>query len=174
MIYGSSTDKGLIRSINEDSYTVFTNQGDYPLVFILADGMGGHRMGELASSIAVGYARERIEPVIGNLNDIEEIKVAVSEAISNAVIHGYGNETGMIDFSMALEEGVLEFIIKDYGKGIADIALARQPSYSSDPERMGLGFVFMESFMDELRVESEVGKGTTVHMIKKTDVLPAH
>lgn len=108
------------------------------------------------------------------LNDIEEIKVAVSEAISNAVIHGYGNETGMIDFSMALEEGVLEFIIKDYGKGIADIALARQPSYSSDPERMGLGFVFMESFMDELRVESEVGKGTTVHMIKKTDVLPAH
>jgi len=59
------------------------------------------------------------------LNDIEEIKVAVSEAISNAVIHGYGNETGMIDFSMALEEGVLEFIIKDYGKGIADIALAR-------------------------------------------------
>ncbi|MDD2394071.1 MAG: protein phosphatase 2C domain-containing protein, partial [Eubacteriales bacterium] len=60
MIYGSATDKGLIRSINEDSYTVFTNQGDYPLVFILADGMGGHKRGELASSIAVEYAREQI------------------------------------------------------------------------------------------------------------------
>ncbi|HMM21298.1 MAG TPA: anti-sigma F factor [Selenomonadales bacterium] len=108
------------------------------------------------------------------LNDIEEIKVAVSEAISNAVIHGYGDKAGNVEFSMTLEDGVLEFIVSDHGKGIADIALARQPSYSSDPERMGLGFVFMESFMDELRVESEVGKGTTVRMVKKTDVLPAH
>lgn len=108
------------------------------------------------------------------LNDIEEIKVAVSEAISNAVIHGYGNQPGLIEFTMTLDEGVLEFIIVDHGKGIEDIALARQPSYSSEPERMGLGFVFMESFMDELRVESEVGKGTTVHMVKKTDVIPAH
>lgn len=95
------------------------------------------------------------------LNDIEEIKVAVSEAVSNAVIHGYGDRSGTVEFGMALYGDRLEFIITDYGKGIADIAQARQPSYSSDPERMGLGFVFMESFMDELLVESEVEKGTT-------------
>ncbi len=100
------------------------------------------------------------------LSDLEEIKVAVSEAVSNAVIHGYGDQAGEIDFEMILDNGSLEFIITDYGKGIADIALARQPSYSTDPERMGLGFVFMESFMDQLIVESEVGQGTTVKMLK--------
>lgn len=108
------------------------------------------------------------------LNDIEEIKVAVSEAISNAVIHGYSEAAGEIEFEMMLSQDRLEFVIVDYGKGIADIALARQPSYSSDPERMGLGFVFMESFMDELSVESEVNKGTTVRMAKNIAADQAH
>lgn len=89
MIYGSSTDKGLIRSINEDTYTVFTNQGDYPLVFILADGMGGHRMGELASSIAVGYVRERIEPVIGDMNNIEDISKLLKDVTEKANVKVY-------------------------------------------------------------------------------------
>ena len=86
MIYGSATDKGLIRSINEDSYTVFTNQGDYPLVFILADGMGGHRMGELASSIAVEYAKERIEPLISKIKSIEDISRNLKEVTEKANI----------------------------------------------------------------------------------------
>lgn len=102
------------------------------------------------------------------LNEIEEIKVAVSEAVSNAVIHGYEYQDGEIQIKMTLYEDQLEYIIVDRGKGIADIALARQPSYSSDPERMGLGFAFMESFMDELYIESEVNKGTLVRMVKKT------
>ena len=89
MIYGSATDKGLIRSINEDSYTVFTNQGDYPLVFILADGMGGHRMGELASSIAVEYARERIEPLLPDMDDIETISTCLKEVTEKANIKVY-------------------------------------------------------------------------------------
>ncbi|MBP2649787.1 MAG: anti-sigma regulatory factor, serine/threonine protein kinase [Firmicutes bacterium] len=101
------------------------------------------------------------------LNDIEEIKVAISEAFSNAVIHGYKDMTGEVECEMILTDGMLEFTITDHGKGIADIDLARQPAYSSDPERMGLGFVFMDSFMDELFVESVVDQGTTVRMIKK-------
>lgn len=108
------------------------------------------------------------------LNDIEEIKVAVSEAVSNSVIHGYGERIGLIELIMTLYEDKMEFIITDYGQGIADIELARQPSYSTDPERMGLGFVFMESFMDELFVQSEPGKGTTVKMSKKIESKIAH
>jgi stage II sporulation protein AB (anti-sigma F factor) len=108
------------------------------------------------------------------LNDIEEIKVAVSEAVSNSVIHGYGSQPGEIEFEMFLYDDMLEFVIVDYGRGIEDIALARQPSYSSDPERMGLGFVFMESFMDKLEVESEPGKGTTVRMVKNYITEQAH
>lgn len=108
------------------------------------------------------------------LNEIEEIKVAVSEAISNAVIHGYANKDGKIELIMNLYEDKLEYIIADQGKGIADITLARQPSYSSDPERMGLGFVFMESFMDELEVTSVLHQGTTVRMAKKILSTIAH
>jgi len=108
------------------------------------------------------------------LNEIEEIKVAVSEAVSNVVIHGYEDENGQIELIMNLYEDRLEYIISDSGKGIADIALARQPSYSSDPERMGLGFAFMESFMDKLDVTSEINKGTTVRMTKKFLVSTAH
>ncbi|MDF2634470.1 MAG: anti-sigma regulatory factor, serine/threonine protein kinase [Pelosinus sp.] len=108
------------------------------------------------------------------LNEIEEIKVAVSEAVSNAVIHGYEYQDGEIEITMTLYEDQLEYIIVDHGKGIADIALARQPSYSSDPERMGLGFAFMESFMDELYIESEINKGTLVRMVKKTLLTTEH
>lgn len=100
------------------------------------------------------------------LNEIEEIKVAVSEAVSNAVIHGYGHSEGMIQLTMRLYEDYLEYTISDQGKGIADIALARQPAYSTNPERTGLGFVFMDSFMDEVNIDSAVAKGTTVRLVK--------
>lgn len=103
------------------------------------------------------------------LTEIDEIKVAVSEAISNAVIHGYGNgnhKQNYIELTMNLFQDRLEYTVIDYGRGIADIEEARQPSFSSDPERMGLGFVFMDSFMDELEVISKLGQGTTVRMVK--------
>lgn len=108
------------------------------------------------------------------LSEIEEIKVAVSEAVSNIVIHGYEEGNGQIEIIMNLYEDKLEYIITDTGKGIADVALARQPSYSSDPERMGLGFAFMESFMDELDITSAINQGTTVRMAKKILVSTAH
>jgi stage II sporulation protein AB (anti-sigma F factor) len=107
------------------------------------------------------------------ISELDDIKVAVSEAVSNAIIHGYGEgytgEPKEIEFIMNLYEDRLEYIVTDYGRGIADINLACTPSYSSDPERMGLGFVFMKSFMDELDVESTLQKGTTVKMTKKIE-----
>lgn len=101
------------------------------------------------------------------LNDIEEIKVAVSEAVSNAIIHGYKkNPQNIVYLCLKIEKEVLKIVIRDEGAGISDIKQAMQPAFSTDPERMGLGFVFMQSFMDELYVDSTVNEGTSVTMIK--------
>lgn len=111
------------------------------------------------------------------LTEIDEIKVAVSEAVSNAVIHGYGEDNqqeNYVDLIMILYLDKLEFTVIDRGRGIANIEEARQPSFSSDPERMGLGFVFMESFMDELEVKSEIKQGTTVRMAKMLAPVTEH
>lgn len=108
------------------------------------------------------------------LPEIEEIKVAISEAVSNAVIHGYSDHEGQIELVMELYENYLQYTVSDRGKGIADVEQARQPAWSTEPERMGLGFVFMESFMDEIEVTSSLGEGTTVRMVKKFDAAPVH
>jgi len=101
------------------------------------------------------------------LNDLEEIKVATSEAVSNAIIHGYQNDTDrVVKLTGILYEGLLEIEISDDGVGIKDISEALRPAFSTDPERMGLGFVFMQSFMDEVEVDSEVGRGTNVILRK--------
>ena len=100
------------------------------------------------------------------LSEIEEIKVAISEAVSNAIIHGYAEKSGIVELLMNLYSDKLEFVISDHGCGIADIEEARQPAFSSHPERMGLGFSFMESFMDELSIQSTVGEGTVVRLVK--------
>lgn len=102
------------------------------------------------------------------LSDLEEIKVAVSEAVSNAIIHGYqNNSTGIVCVIANINNGVLEIVIEDNGIGIEDIEQAMAPTFSTDPERMGLGFVFMQSFMDNVRVSSNIGKGTKVILQKK-------
>jgi len=108
------------------------------------------------------------------LSDIEEIKVAVSEAVSNAIIHGYcKNPQGIVYLSVDIDKESLKIVVRDEGVGIPDIKQAMQPAYSTDPERMGLGFVFMQSFMDELHVESTVNEGTTVTMVKYLTNTPA-
>ncbi|MDK2820050.1 MAG: hypothetical protein PWP31_15 [Clostridia bacterium] len=104
------------------------------------------------------------------LNELEEIKVAVSEAVSNSIIHGYGGDpNGMVRVEVERNEEGLVITVEDKGKGIEDIALAMQPDYSSSPERMGLGFAFMQSFMDHLDVTSEVNQGTRVRMFKNIE-----
>lgn len=103
------------------------------------------------------------------LNELEEIRVATSEAVSNSVIHGYRETDGQILLELGARDGVLEIKVIDYGCGINDLDLAQTPTYSTDPERMGLGLIFMQSFMDELKLESEPGKGTRVVMRKKPE-----
>lgn len=103
------------------------------------------------------------------LTEIEEIKVAVSEAVSNAVIHAYPDAPGEVFVEASLDEGTLEVMVRDTGKGIADVARARQATFSTEPDRMGLGFVFMESFMDHLEVSSKPGEGTTILMVRKSE-----
>ena len=101
------------------------------------------------------------------LNDIEELKVAVSEAVSNAIIHGYKNNPNHIVYlNLDITGDTLKIVVKDEGCGISNVEQAMQPAFSTDPERMGLGFVFMQSFMDELQVESAREEGTTVTMMK--------
>ncbi len=107
------------------------------------------------------------------LAEIEEIRVAVSEAVSNCVIHAYPQSPGMIELHLDIADGMLTIQIKDFGKGIENIEQAKQATYSTEPERMGLGLVFMESFMDEMILTSKPMEGTTVVMKKCPERGPA-
>ncbi len=103
------------------------------------------------------------------LEEITDIRTAVSEAVTNAVIHGYENDPSeMILMDIAIHDRIFEVTIRDTGKGIEDVALAMQPFYTSLPnlERSGMGFSVMEAFMDGVVVESSPGKGTSVIMRK--------
>ena len=103
------------------------------------------------------------------LNELEDIKTAVSEAVTNAIVHGYPDAIGTVTLKMRVCPGNgLELTIKDRGRGIADVEKARQPMFTTGgAERSGMGFTIMESFMDHLTVKSVPGRGTTVTMKKK-------
>lgn len=106
------------------------------------------------------------------LNELEDIKTAVSEAVTNAIVHAYPASLGKVKMKMRICEGnLLEIMVKDHGRGIGDIDKARQPMFTTGgEERSGMGFTIMESFMDRVSVRSSVGKGTTVVMRKKIAV----
>ncbi len=106
------------------------------------------------------------------VEELSEIKTAVSEAVTNAIIHGYNLGEGIITLEGILEDNTVTFIITDNGVGIADINLARQPLYTDKPEleRSGMGFTVMESFMDKVYVESEPNKGSKITLIKALEV----
>ena len=103
------------------------------------------------------------------LDEIGDIKTAVSEAVTNAIVHAYPDELGKIVMKLRiLEGGVLELTVRDWGRGIDDIRQARQPLFTTGgQERSGIGFTIMESIMDRLTVKSAPGKGTTVSMRKR-------
>ena len=103
------------------------------------------------------------------LNELEDIKTAVSEAVTNAIVHAYPDAIGTVTLKMRVCPGnVLELTVKDRGRGIADVEKARQPMFTTGgAERSGRGFTIMESFMDNLTVRSVPGRGTTVTMKKK-------
>lgn len=159
-----------------------------------------------AISANEGFARVAVAAFISHLNptleELDDIKTAVSEAVTNSIIHGYENyggyccrgnglqssqsglqnaqsgqrrsqpqevHPGKVRIYGLLEEDVLHIEVSDAGKGIADLEQAMEPLFTTKPEleRSGMGFAFMEAFMDDLEVESKLGKGTTVRMTKK-------
>lgn len=124
------------------------------------------------------FARVAVAGFLTYLNptieEIEDIKTAVSEAVTNAILHGYDEkETATVYVSCMLYrdggEHVLQVVVEDTGKGIADIEKAMEPMFTTRPEleRAGMGFAFMCAFMDDVQVESEVMKGTAVTMTKR-------
>ncbi len=119
----------------------------------------------LARIIVSGFIMS-LDPTIEELSDV---KTAVSEAVTNSIIHGYEGKEGKVMLELTLEDRVLTVKVCDHGIGILDIEQAREPLYTSKPEcdRSGMGFTVMESFMDSLHIVSEQGQGTTVIMTKK-------
>ena len=103
------------------------------------------------------------------LNELEDIKTAVSEAVTNAIVHAYPDTLGKIVLKLRLrDDHSLEIVVRDWGVGIADVEQARTPLFTTgNEERSGMGFTIMESFMDSLKVRSAPGKGTTVTMRRK-------
>ncbi len=122
---------------------------------------------EMLSRMVVSGFLAQLNPTV---EDISDIKTAVSEAVTNAIVHGYKDKSGNVILEGRIyKERIVYISIKDRGCGIEDIDKAREPLFTTgaDEERAGLGFSIMESFMDKLCVKSASGKGTTVTMVKK-------
>lgn len=120
---------------------------------------------EAFARVTVAAFASQLDPTIEELADI---KTAVSEAVTNAIIHGYENTQGIIKIVARIFANSIQIEISDTGKGIEDVEIAKEPLYTSkgDLERSGMGFTIMESFMDEMQIESVLGLGTKVTMKK--------
>lgn len=119
------------------------------------------------------FARVTVAAFIAQLDptleELTEIKTVVSEAVTNAIIHGYeGNHEGIVYITVTLEEGTVRITIRDKGLGIKNLEEARQPLFTTKPEleRSGMGFTIMENFMDEVEVITNESFGTTIHLTK--------
>ncbi|MDD6762466.1 MAG: anti-sigma F factor [Clostridiales bacterium] len=121
----------------------------------------------LARTVCAAFVLE-LDPTV---EEMSEIRTAVSEAVTNSVIHGYNGSGGDIEIDAELDGRTVTYTIKDNGCGIENIEKAKEPLYtgSSDSERSGMGFSIMEAFMDKLEVESMPGEGTVVKLVKKIE-----
>lgn len=123
-------------------------------------------------SVNEGFARVAVAAFMTQLNptleEVSDVKTAISEAVTNAIIHGYENEIHKITIRCQIHEKDLYVEVSDKGHGISDVEQAMEPMFTTKPEleRSGMGFAFMEAFMDEMHVESSAGMGTTVKMRK--------
>ncbi|MCZ0701813.1 stage II sporulation protein AB (anti-sigma F factor) [Natronobacillus azotifigens] len=111
-----------------------------------------------------------IAPLDPTMDELTEVKTVVSEAVTNAIIHGYEKaEDEIVTLSCSIDDNIVEITIEDTGIGISNIDEAIQPLYTSKPEleRSGMGFTIMENFMDKVEIESAPGQGTTVKLIKE-------
>ena len=135
--------------------------------------MNEMRIEFLSKSQNEAFARVVVAAFVAQLDptieEIIDIKTAVSEAVTNAIIHGYEDNMGMVEIKCILIDNKIEIEVIDKGKGIVDIGLAREPLYTSKPEleRSGMGFTIMESFMDRVEIISKINKGTTIKMYKE-------
>ena len=126
-----------------------------------------------SNSANEAFARVAVAAFVAQLNptleEIADIKTAVSEAVTNCIVHAYPNEIGLVSIRCRiLKDHTLDIVIKDKGVGIADIEQARRPMYTTGgDDRSGMGFTIMESFMTNFSVTSKLGKGTSVHMRRK-------
>ena len=120
---------------------------------------------EAFARIAVAAFVSQLDP---SLEELADIKTAVSEAVTNSIIHGYENKLGIVKIVGKLQANKIILEISDSGKGIENIDIAKEPLYTTKPnlERSGMGFTIMESFMDKMKVESILGLGTKVTMSK--------
>jgi anti-sigma F factor len=120
---------------------------------------------ESFARVAVAAFAAQLDPTV---EEVADIKTAVSEAVTNAIIHGYENKQGMVEIECSIYDKKIEIRVADSGRGIDNVELARQPLYTSRPEleRSGMGFTVMETFMDEVIVESSPNQGTVVIMMK--------
>ena len=124
-------------------------------------------------SVNEGFARVAVAAFLSDLDptldELADVKTAVSEAVTNSIIHGYENRIGKIYLTCAKEKKQIQIEVVDYGKGIEDVPKAKEPFYTTRPEleRSGMGFAFMEAFMDDVEVDSAPGQGTTVRMVKQ-------
>ena len=126
-----------------------------------------HSVNEGVARSAVAAFCAQLNPTVGELTDV---KCALSEAVTNCIVHAYRHRPGMIYITvMLLRDGLVRIVVRDRGCGIQDVALAREPLYTTDAkgERSGMGFAVMESFMDRLTVRSRVGEGTVIVMEKR-------
>ena len=125
---------------------------------------------ESFARVVVAAFASQLDPTLEELSDI---KTAVSEAVTNAIIHGYEYGEGIIIVEAKIIDNEIEILVEDKGMGIADIKQAMEPFYTSKPnlERSGMGFTVMETFMDSLEIESKKGEGTKVRMRKKFNSL---
>ena len=121
---------------------------------------------EAFARVCVAAFVARLDPTLDEINDV---KTAVSEAVTNSIIHGYDEKGGLIEVMVSINEQEAVISIRDYGKGIEDVAQAMMPMFTTgeDKERSGMGFTFMEVFMNTVEVISEPGVGTTVVMTKR-------
>lgn len=129
--------------------------------------IAGYSKNESLARMCVAAFASQLDPTI---EEISDIKAAVSEAVTNCIVHAYPNSIGEISIQLRIADGEKLYIkIKDNGVGIADVKRAMEPLFTTSPEteRAGLGFAVMESFMDKLSVRSKLGKGTTVTMMKR-------
>lgn len=119
----------------------------------------------LARSIVAAFAAQ-LDPTLDELGDI---KTAVSEAVTNAIVHAYPDDLGTVWLRCRIvEQEYLEITVKDKGRGIQDVSQAMQPLYTTGgEERSGMGFTIMENFMDRIKIKSSVGKGTTVTLLRR-------